>query len=106
MLNPEENMTNLKDAKAQVTVGDIRTPTRTKRGNWHICQKRDRKLNYTMLTNTAVMQGLHTNLFRVMRALKKVFQVTSDGKTLKLRINSTDIRFEQKWRTKPAKYLY
>ena len=36
MVNPEENMTNLKDAKTRVTVGDSRTLTGTK--TWQLEQ--------------------------------------------------------------------
>ena len=96
MVNSEDNMTNLKDIKTKVTVGDHKTLTVKKRGDWHGCQKRNRKLHHLTLTNTAVIPGLHANLFSVTRALQKGFQLTSDGKTLILKKNSTKIRFDEK----------
>ena len=91
MVNLEENMTNLSDAKTQVTVGDSRTLTRTKCVNWHSYHKHDRKLYHVMLSNKYVILGLQENLFRVTRGLQKGFQVTSEGDTLILKKNSNKI---------------
>ena len=66
-------MTNLKDTKTKVTVGDRKTLTGTKKGDWHGWQKRDRKLHYVKLTNIEVISDLHENLLSVMQALQKVF---------------------------------
>ena len=45
MLNLEENTTNLKDAQKRVTIGDSRTLTGTKCGNWHGWHRRDGKIH-------------------------------------------------------------
>ena len=58
-------MTKLKDAKTRVAVGDSRTLTRTKRGDWYVYQRRDVKLHNVTLSNTDVISGLHVNIFRV-----------------------------------------
>ena len=71
MVNLEENMTNLKDAETIVTVGDRKTLTVTKCGDWLGWQKRDKKLHYFMLTNRSIIPCIHTNLFSVTRAPKK-----------------------------------
>ena len=91
MVNLEENMTNLKDSKTRVTVGDSRIITGTKRGDWHGYQRHDGKLHCVMLTNTAIIPGLHANLFSVIRALQKGFQVMSEGNTPTLKETSTEI---------------
>ena len=106
MVNSEENMMNLKDSEIRVNIGGSRTLTRTNRGNWHGCQKCDRKLHCVTLTNAALIPGLHANIFNVMQALQKGFQVTSEGKTLILKNNSTEIRFYDKMAKNPAKDFY
>ena len=58
-------MTNIKDTETKFIVGDRKTITRTKCGDWHDCQKRNRKLHHTTLTNKATMPGLHANIFSV-----------------------------------------
>ena len=80
MVNLEENMTNLKDSETRFTVGDSRTLTGKKCGDWHGYQRRDGKLHRVMLSNTYVIPGLYENNFRAMQALQNVFQVTSEGK--------------------------
>ena len=65
MVNTEENMRNLKGAKTRVTVGDSRALNGEKRGKWHGWHKHDGKLHCMNLTNTAVITGLHANLFIV-----------------------------------------
>ena len=82
MVNLEENMTNFRDAETQVTVGDSRNITSTKRGNYNDYQRRDGKIHRVTLSNTSLTTGLHKNLFGVMRALKKCVQVTQEGETL------------------------
>ena len=49
MVNSEDNMTNLKDTKTKVAVGDRKNITGTKRGDSHGWQKRNRKLHHVML---------------------------------------------------------
>ena len=63
ILNLEENMKNLKDAKTQVTVGDSRRPSGIERVNCHGWQKRYGKLHCLTLTNTSVIPGIHANIF-------------------------------------------
>ena len=46
MIISEENMTNLKESKTRVTVGDSKTITGTKGVNWHGYQRRDRKFHH------------------------------------------------------------
>ena len=48
------------------------------------------------LYNTSVIPGIHTNIFIVTRALKKVFQVTLEYETLILKKKTTDICFDEK----------
>ena len=96
-------MSNLKDAITRVTLGDIRTLTRTKRDDWHRYQKRDRKLHRVMLSNMSVIPGLHKNIFSLMRALQKCFQVKLEGKTLIIKVNYTDICFDEKMENNSVK---
>ena len=65
MATTEENMTNLKEAKTRLTLGDIRTLTRAKRGNCHGYQRRDGKLHHMMSSDTEVIPCLHENIFSV-----------------------------------------
>ena len=58
---------NPKDEEIRVTVGDSKTLTGTKLEVWHGYQRRDRKLHSVKLSNTAVIPGLHTNIFSVTR---------------------------------------
>ena len=73
MVNSEENMTNLRDAETRVTIGDTRTLTGKKRGNWYIYQRRGIKLHCVTLFNTELFPGLHAYLFNLSRLLKKGF---------------------------------
>ena len=57
MVNLEENMTNLKDAKTRVTIGYRRKLTGKKHGDWHGYQRYDGKLYRVILSNMAV-EGL------------------------------------------------
>ena len=43
MVNSEENMTNLQETKTQVTIGDSRTLTGEKSGDWHGYHRREVK---------------------------------------------------------------
>ena len=52
------------------------------------------------LTNTAVIPGLHANLFSVIQALQKGFQMTPESDTLIPRKNSIEIRFDGKMANK------
>ena len=52
------------------------------------------------LTNTAVIPGLHTNLFSATQAPRKCFQLTSEDETLILKKKSTKIRFNKKMANK------
>ena len=87
-------MTNLKNIETKVIIGYGKTLPGTKNGDWHVWQKRNVKLHHVTLTNTTVIPGLHANLFSMMRALKKCFQLTSKVETLILKKNSTKIRFD------------
>ena len=60
MVNLEGNMTNSQNSETQVTIGYSRTITRTKHGNWHGYQRRDGKILYLTLSNTAVILVLNT----------------------------------------------
>ena len=96
MVNLEEYMKNLKNSETRVNIGDSRALTGTKRGNWTGYQSRDGKIHCAMLSNMTVITGLHTNIFIIMQALQKGFQVTSEGETLILKKNSTEICFDEK----------
>ena len=96
MVKPEENMTNLKDTKAKVTVRDSITLTGKKQRNWNGYQRRDRKLHCMMLSNTAVIPGLHANLFIMKRSLQKGLKATSEGETLILKETFTEICSDEK----------
>ena len=63
MAKSEENMTNLKDAKTRVTVGDSRTLTGGKGGNLHGYQRHAGKIHCVMLSNAAIISGLHVSIF-------------------------------------------
>ena len=69
MLNLEENITNVKDTKTRVTVGDSRTLTGQKCVKWHDHQRSDIKFHCVSLSNMTVIPGLYTNLFRMKPAL-------------------------------------
>ena len=87
MVTSEGNMTNIKDTKTKVTVGDRKTLTGTKRVDWHFCHKRNGKLHDVTLTNMAVITGLYVNLFSVTWALQKGFELTSENShTIRYRI--------------------
>ena len=70
MVNSEENMTNLKDAETQVTVGYSRNITGIKCGDWNGYQRRDGTLHHMTLSNMIIIPGLHANIFSMTRALK------------------------------------
>ena len=55
------------------------------------------------LTNAYVIPGIHKNIFSMDRALQKGFQVTSQGDTLILKKNSTDIHFDKKMAKRSGK---
>ena len=69
MVNSEENMTNLKDTETRVTIGDSRTFICKKCGDWHGYRELDKKIHCMMLSDTAVIIGLHASLFSMTRAL-------------------------------------
>ena len=54
-------MTNLNDTETKVTVGDRKTLTEKKYGNWNSLQKRNGKQHHVTSINTAVIIGLHAN---------------------------------------------
>ena len=89
-------MTNLHGEETRITVGDIGTLTRTKIGNWHIYQKRDRKLHYIHLSDRAAIPGLHEKLLSMTQALQKGFQGTSKFEALIFKKNSTDVHIDEK----------
>ena len=95
-------MTNIKDTKAKVALGDRKTLTGTKYCDRHIWQKRNKKLHHVTLTNMAVIPGLHPNLSSMMRTLQKGFQLTSEGKTQILKKSLTKIRFDKKMANKAS----
>ena len=72
-------MKNLKDAETRVTVGDSRTITTTKFGNWHGYQKIGGKLHRLTLSNTSAISDMHENLFSVMQELQKCSQEAPEG---------------------------
>ena len=96
MVNLEENMTKLKDSKTRVTVRYSRNITGGERGNWRGCQIRDIKIHHVLLSNIYVIPGLNENLFSVIQALQKGFQLTSEVETLILKKKSTKIHFDEK----------
>ena len=71
MVITEVNATNFKVVKTRVTIGDSRTLTGEKRGNWHGYQRCDRKLHRMKLSYMAVKPVLHAVLLRNMRAQKR-----------------------------------
>ena len=99
-------MTNLKENETKVTVGDRKTFTEKKWGDWHGCKKRDRNIHHVKLTNTAAIPGLHANLFSGTQALQKYFQLTSEVETLIHKKNQPQFVLTRKWRAKPAKDFY
>ena len=99
-------MTKLKYVEAWVTVGDSRTLTGGKHGNWHGYQRRYEKLYHVTLSSTVSIPGLYTNIFSMVWALQNVFQVTSEGETQILNRNSTDFFLTKRWWTNPVKDFY
>ena len=65
--------TNLKDSETQDTVGESKTITGAKRGDWHGYQIHDLKMHCVALSDTAVIIFLHTNIYNVTRPLQKGF---------------------------------
>ena len=51
----------------------------------------------------AIISGLHTNIFRVTRALQKSYQLTSEGEILIIKKNSTEICFDEKMENKSGR---
>ena len=84
MVNSEENMTNLKDAKTRVTIGNSRIIIRKECGDWHGYQRLG-KLHHLTLSNMDAIPSLHSNIFSVTQALQKNSQVMSEGDTLILK---------------------
>ena len=85
MVNSEDNMTNLNNAETGVTIGDSRTFTgKNVVIGTSIINVTENSIILT-LSDTAVIPGLHSNLFSVTRALKKGFQVISLGEALILK---------------------
>ena len=95
-VNLEENMTNLRDSETRFTVGESRTLTGTKYGNWNGCQIHDGQIHWVKLSNAAVIPGLHKNIISITRALQKGFQVVSEYETWILKKNSSKICFDEK----------
>ena len=58
-----------------------------------------------MLSDNAVISGLHANIFRVTRSIQKRFQVTPEGEFLTLKKISTETCFENKMTKTAAKDL-
>ena len=52
-----------------------------KHGDFNFYPKRDGKLHHVTLSNTAVIPGLHKNIFSMTQALQKGLQLTSEGET-------------------------
>ena len=100
MVNLEENMTNLKNAKTRVTVRDCKTITRTKFGDWQGWQKHSKNIYHVTLINMSAIPFLNENLFSMTLSLQKGFQMTSEGETQILKKNSTKIRFYEKMANK------
>ena len=96
MVNSEENMTSIKEAEIQFTIGDSRTRNGTKCGNCNGYQIRYIKLHPVTLTNKSVISVLHANISRVTRSLQKGLQVKSEGKNLILDKNLTEFHFDEK----------
>ena len=86
-------MTRLRDEGKRVVIGHSGTFTRKKCSSWHEYQKRDRRIHHTTLSDKAIIPGPHANLFSAIQALQEGLQVTSEGKALILKKNSTKIRF-------------
>ena len=96
-------MTNLKNTKTKVTVGYRKNLTGTKRGEWHGWQKFNGRIYHETLKYMFIITVLHENIFSVTQELQKCFQLTSEGKTLILKKNSTEIRFGEKMANKSGK---
>ena len=77
----------------------------TKPGYWHGYHSRDRKLNYMMVTNTALITGLHANILIMTQVLKKGFHVASEVENLILKKIPPRFVLTRKWQTNPAKDL-
>ena len=65
-------------------------------GYWKVYQKRDGKFYQLSCTNTAYIPDLSVNIFSVMCALTKGFNVKSDKESLVLKKNTTILKFEER----------
>ena len=99
-------MKNLRDVETRVIIGYSGILTGGKGGNWHGYQKREGEIYLVILSDTALIPGLHKNLFSVVRALQTGIQVTPKVKGIILKKQLTKIRFPRKWKTPEAKALY
>ena len=77
MVTTVGNMANLKNSKTRVTVEYSVKFTGIKHDNRKGYQKHDDKLHRVVLSNSAVIPGVHKNIFSVTRALQKGFQIMS-----------------------------
>ena len=100
MVNQEENMTNFKDNKTRVVVGDSIWLTATKYVSWHGYQIHDGKLHIMMLSNKSMIPGLYANIFSLLWAPQKGFQVIPEGKVLIINRNPTKICLDAKMTNK------
>ena len=96
-------MTNLKNAKTRVNIGDSITLNGGKHGGCHGYHRRDVELHHVKLSNTAMISGLYKIIFSMTQTLQKGFQVMSEGETLIFKKNSTVIRFYEKMLNKSGK---
>ena len=79
-----------------VTLVNSVTLTGKKQRYWIIYHKRERKLLFMILSNSAVILGLCANLFSVTWELQKCFQVITECESLILNKNATKICFGEK----------
>ena len=77
MLNSLDNMTKLQEVKKVLKTGNRRTMTGFLQGDRNEYHKIDGKFYLVMCTDTAYIPDLSVNIFSVMRALTKGFNVTS-----------------------------
>ena len=78
MTRIEKNMKNLCDIKTKFTIGDSGMFKGKKHRYWYSYHKSDGNFHHVTLMGTYVILLINSNIFSVVQALKRVFQVISE----------------------------
>ena len=78
MVNRLKNMTNLREIKTVFNTGNRKMMTVLLRGDWKGYHKINDKFYPVTCNDTAYIPGLSVDIFSVMRALTKGFNIVSE----------------------------